>query len=193
MPPWIWPFTSIGFTMRPTSSTTVWRTIAHGAGLRVDLDLAHLAAVGERDRGRRERRRLAEAGLHARRKLPRLVGGARDARRSVTPLSVPATVNRPSRSATSSRRRLEQLRGDAAAALDDLLGRAHAPRSRRRVSAPEPPLPRPAPSASLSPQNTWMRSGGTPRPLAHDLREGRLVALAHRRRAREQRRPSRRG
>ena len=30
------------------------------------------------------------------------------------------------------------------------------------VRAPEPPLPRPAPSASLSPQNTWMRSGGTP-------------------------------
>ena len=31
------------------------------------------------------------------------------------------------------------------------------------VSAPEPPLPRPAPSRSLSPQNTWIRSGGTPR------------------------------
>ena len=31
------------------------------------------------------------------------------------------------------------------------------------VSAPEPPLPRPAPSASLSPQNTWIRSGATPR------------------------------
>ena len=30
------------------------------------------------------------------------------------------------------------------------------------VSAPEPPLPRPAPSASLSPQKTWMRAGGTP-------------------------------
>ena len=30
------------------------------------------------------------------------------------------------------------------------------------VRAPEPPLPRPAPSKSLSPQNTWMRSGGTP-------------------------------
>ena len=30
------------------------------------------------------------------------------------------------------------------------------------MSAPEPPLPRPAPSESLSPQNTWMRSRGTP-------------------------------
>ena len=32
--------------------------------------------------------------------------------------------------------------------------------------APEPPLPRPAPSASLSPQKTWMRSGGRPRRSA---------------------------
>ncbi len=27
MPPWIWPCTSIGFTMWPTSSTTAWRTM----------------------------------------------------------------------------------------------------------------------------------------------------------------------
>ena len=76
MPPWICPFTSMGFTIRPTSSTTVWRTHAHGARRGVDLDLAHLAAVGERDRGRRERRSLVEAGLHARRELARLVRGA---------------------------------------------------------------------------------------------------------------------
>ena len=30
------------------------------------------------------------------------------------------------------------------------------------LRAPEPPLPRPAPSASLSPQSTWIRAGGTP-------------------------------
>ncbi len=29
-------------------------------------------------------------------------------------------------------------------------------------AAPEPPLPRPASSASVSPQKTWIRSGGTP-------------------------------
>ena len=45
------------------------------AGVLVDLDLADLAAVGKRHRGRCERRRLAEAGLHARRLLG-LVGGA---------------------------------------------------------------------------------------------------------------------
>ncbi len=28
--------------------------------------------------------------------------------------------------------------------------------------APDPPLPRPASSASLSPEKTWMRSGGRP-------------------------------
>ena len=30
------------------------------------------------------------------------------------------------------------------------------------MTAPDPPLPRPASSASLSPQKTWMRSGDSP-------------------------------
>ena len=32
------------------------------------------------------------------------------------------------------------------------------------LSAPEPPLPRPVPRLSVSPANTWIRSGDTPRP-----------------------------
>ncbi len=55
----------------------------------VDLDLAHLAAVGKGHRRRRERRRLGEPGLQVRRKLARLVGGAGHRPRSATPRSVP--------------------------------------------------------------------------------------------------------
>ena len=38
MPPWTWPSTSIGFAIRPASSTVMWRIELGEAGLGVDLD-----------------------------------------------------------------------------------------------------------------------------------------------------------
>ena len=55
------------------------------------------------------------------------------------------------------------------------------------VSAPEPPLPRPlAEHVAVAPEDLDALGRHAER-VAHDLREGGLVALAHRRRAREER------
>src|SRR5215469_13260988 len=96
---------------------------AHRAGGLVDLHLAHVAAVGERHTGRHEGRGLAEARLEAGRKLARHIGGASHgaegdaaigARHRELPVGELDVV----------RGGLEEMRGDAAAALDHLLGGA---------------------------------------------------------------------
>ena len=80
---------------------------------------------------------------------------------NVTPRSVPFTVNFPSWWTTSSgaaSSRRAAIRRPRSMIFSVARVTAEPP----TVRAPEPPLPRPAPSKSLSPQNTWMRSGGTP-------------------------------
>ncbi len=47
-PPCTCPSTSAGFSTRPQSSTAMWRSQAHGAGLGVDLDHGDVRAEGER-------------------------------------------------------------------------------------------------------------------------------------------------
>ena len=132
MPPWICPFTSMRVDHAPDVVDHRVAHHAHRAGLRVDLDLADVAAVGERDRGRRERGRLAEARLQPGRELARLVGGAGDARPSATPRSVPATDEAAVAQRDVLGRGLEQVRGDAAAALDRPSRWRAAPPSRPR-------------------------------------------------------------
>ena len=84
------------------------------------------------------------------------------------------------------RRGLEQSRGDAPSALDDLLGRARHRRAadgegaRAAVAAPG------AEQVAVAPEHLDAL-GRHAELVAHDLRERRLVALAHRRRSREQR------
>ena len=158
---------------------------AHGAGLLVDLDLADLRAVRERDGGRREGRLLGEAGLHALRQLARHVGGPRDvgeghaavrARHRELPVLVHDVLGG----------RLQEARRDAPAALDDLLGRArhrraaHGEGARAAITAPG------AERVAVTPEHLDAL-GRHAEPIGHDLGEGRLVSLPHRRRAGEQR------
>src|SRR2546429_95122 len=158
---------------------------AHGAGLLVDLDLADLRAVGERDRRRSERRLLAEARLHPLRKLARHVGGARDVGERHAAVGalhgeLPVLVDHVLGS------RLEQARGDPSPALDDLLGRARHRRAADGEGARAAVATAGAEQVAVAPEHLDAL-GRDAELLADDLRKRRLVALAHRRRAREQR------
>src|SRR5205085_10043730 len=90
------------------------------ARLAIDLDLTDVGAVRERDRRRREGRRLAESWLHALRKLARHIGRLGDARPADAFVGA-RDRELPALECDVLGRGLEQVRGDATAVLDDLL------------------------------------------------------------------------
>src|SRR5215470_6254588 len=150
---------------------------AHRARGLIDLHLAHVAAIGERHAGRHEGRGLAEAGLEAGRKLARYVSGAGH-RPEGDAAICPRHREAPVAELDVVDGSLQQMRGDAAAALDHLLGGAE------HGGAADADGPRPAVAATgaeevaVAPEHLdalgWHAGS-----LAHDLREGSLVPLPH--------------
>src|SRR3990172_1875183 len=207
-PPWIWPSTSMGFTIVPTSSTTVCRTIRTApvsssistsqtwqplgkvtAGAvkaqvslkprpPVDPPLAAVAAVGEGDGGRGEGRGLAEAGLHPGRELAGLVGGAGHAGQRHAAIG-PGHAEATVAEDDVLGRGLQHAGGDAPAAGDDLVGGTEYGRAPDGEGTRPSVAPARAEGVAVAPQDLDTRGLDT-QPLADDLGKGRLVALAHR-------------
>ena len=155
------------------------------AGFDVDLHLADLRAVRERHRRRRERRRLAQPGLEARRELLGHIGRACDGgqRHAAVGAGHGEACVAPDDVLV---RRFHQMRGDAPATLDHLLRRARHRRSADAQRSRATITPARAQRIAVAPQHLDTL-GRHAEPIAHDLSEGRLVALAHRRRTGEDR------
>ena len=158
---------------------------SHSAGRGIDFDLADVGAVRERDRRRRERRALGEAGLHAGRQLTRLIRRARDLRPR------DAAIGARDRELSVAERDV-LMRGlhhpcrDPTSPFDDLLRRtgdgrpADGERARAAVAAAG------AEQIAVAPEHLDPLRGHA-QAIRHDLCERGLVTLSHRRRAREDR------
>src|SRR5208337_1542596 len=121
-------------------------------GLRVDLDLADVAAIGEGRLRRGKMAALGKAGLDAGRLLRRVEGGARhllDAEPAVGTADGEDAVGK----FDIRLGRLEEVRGDLAAFGDQLVG---------GMDEREAPVPRPKAIDAVSPCSTRILSGAMP-------------------------------
>ena len=142
-PPCTWPSTSIGFRIRPQSSTAMWRTRRTSPVCGVDLDHRDVGAERER-RGRLAVHALgAKPGLHARREPRRsAAAAASSAQRDRARRARPRTSRPPSPSGEVGLVDLQQMRRERARLRHDLFAALERPTTRRPAASATPTCPR---------------------------------------------------
>jgi hypothetical protein len=128
------------------------------AGLRIDLELAHMRAVAEGEARRIVDRGFLQPRLHRLEwKIVRHIGGAGDLRER-DPAVGAGDHERAIGELDVARRRFQQMTGDQLALGDDLVAGAQPPTAIER----EPKVPVPCGTASVSPSLTSTLSTATP-------------------------------